>query len=188
MTVTMTKTHWLATLVVVLLMCGSTTAARADEPRSAYRLSFELDAPLLLLAGGVAASFLVMNETGPPACAPLCDSANVNRIDRHFAGTYSETWTRVGDITTASVLVLVPVGLLIGEPSRAGLKDLVVVAEASIVPARASMARKPRSTSATTPTPAGRSSAGTPPIAWPRRWWPARPCAAPAIRPSRGRC
>jgi membrane-associated phospholipid phosphatase len=133
MTVTMTKTHWLATLVVVLLMCGSTTAARADESRSAYRLSFELDAPLLLLAGGVAASFLVMNETGPPACAPLCDSANVNRIDRHFAGTYSETWTRVGDITTASVLVLVPVGLLIGEPSRAGLKDLVVVAEAMLL-------------------------------------------------------
>ncbi len=130
---TMTTKRWLATLVVVLSICGSTTAARADESRSAYRLSFELDAPLLLLSGGVAAAFLFMDETGPPACAPLCDRANVNPIDRHFAGTYSESWTRVGDITTASLLVLVPAGLLIGEPSRAGFKDLVVVAEAVLL-------------------------------------------------------
>jgi membrane-associated phospholipid phosphatase len=129
---TMTRTGWLATLVVALSMC-SATARAADEPQSAYRLSFELDASLLLLSGGVAAGFLFMNETGPPACAPLCDSANINRIDRHFAGYYSESWTRFGDITTASVIVLVPAGLVIGEWSRGGFKDLVVVAEALLL-------------------------------------------------------
>jgi membrane-associated phospholipid phosphatase len=130
----MRLTHWLTPLVIVLSMCSSTTAAQAaDESQSAYRLSFDLDASLLLLSGGVASSFLFMNETGPPACAPLCDRANVNRIDRHFAGYYSESWTRFGDITTASVLLLIPAGLVIGEWSRGGFKDLVVVAEALLL-------------------------------------------------------
>ena len=74
-----------------------------------------------------------MDETGPPACAPLCDSANVNWLDRHFAGNYSESWTSVGDVTTASMLLLVPAGLLLGETSLGGLKDLVVVVEAVLL-------------------------------------------------------
>jgi membrane-associated phospholipid phosphatase len=127
-------TRRLAVLVIVLSLCAAgATTARAEDSRGAYQLSFRLDAPLLLLTGGVAAGFLFMDETGPPACAPLCDSAKVNSLDRHFAGNYSETWTRFGDITTASVLVLVPAGLLIGEPSRGGLKDLVVVLEAVLL-------------------------------------------------------
>ena len=129
----MRLTRWLATLATVLSICGSAAVARADESQSAYRLSFDLDASLLLLSGGVASSFLFMNETGPPACAPLCDRANVNAIDRHFAGYYSESWTRFGDITTASVILLIPAGLVIGEWSRAGFKDLVVVAEALLM-------------------------------------------------------
>jgi len=67
MTTSMTRMRWLATIVVVLSVCGAATAARADESQSAYRLSLDLDGPLLLLSGGVAASFLVMNETGPEA-------------------------------------------------------------------------------------------------------------------------
>jgi membrane-associated phospholipid phosphatase len=74
-----------------------------------------------------------MNETAPPACAPLCDSANINALDRHFAGRYSETWTKVGDLTTAATLLLVPAGLLLGEPTRGGLKDVLVVGEAVLV-------------------------------------------------------
>ena len=133
MTTSMTRMRWLATIVVVLSVCGAATAARADESQSAYRLSLDLDGPLLLLSGGVAASFLVMNETGPPACAPLCDRANVNPIDRHFAGYYSESWTRVGDLTTASILILVPASLFVTRSARAGLIDLVVVLEAVLL-------------------------------------------------------
>jgi membrane-associated phospholipid phosphatase len=125
----------LATAMLLLTIFGARTAsARLDESRqSAYPLSFRLDVPLLLIAGGMASSFLFMNETAPPACAPLCDRADVNAFDRPFAGWYSKTWTTVGDITTASVLVLVPAGLLIGEPSRGGLVDLLVVGEAVLL-------------------------------------------------------
>jgi membrane-associated phospholipid phosphatase len=107
----------------------------AAESRSAYRLSFQLDAPLLLIAGGLASGFLFMNETAPPACAPLCDKSNVNPLDRPFAGQHHEGWRKIGDLTTISVLLLVPVGLLVGEPSRAGLTDLLVLGEAVLITA-----------------------------------------------------
>jgi len=107
--------------------------AEAAESRSAYRLSFELDAPLLLIAGGMAASFLILDETAPPACAPLCDRSKVNAFDRPFAGVYSRSWQRTGDIATLSTLLLVPAGLLLGEPSLGGLADLLVVGEAVLL-------------------------------------------------------
>jgi membrane-associated phospholipid phosphatase len=125
----------LAVLVLVLAMCGARTAAAADadSKQSAYRLSLRLDVPLLLIAGGMASSFLFLNETAPPACAPLCDRNDVNAFDRHFAGWYSKSWTTVGDVTTASILILVPAGLIIGNPTRGGLGDLLVVGEAVLV-------------------------------------------------------
>jgi membrane-associated phospholipid phosphatase len=118
-------------VMAAMLWGGRIPAAQAAE--SAYDLSFELDVPLLLLAGSAAGSYLVMNEAPPPHCAPLCDRANVNPFDRPFAGVYDKNWQTVGDIATASTLLLVPGGLLLGEPSRAGLRDLVVVGEAVLV-------------------------------------------------------
>jgi membrane-associated phospholipid phosphatase len=125
----------LVTVMLLLAMCSArTVAAQAPEPKkSAFRLSVRLDVPLLLISGGMASSYLFMNETAAPACAPLCDRADVNAIDRHFAGWYSQTWTTVGNVTTAAVLVLIPAGLLVGEPSRGGLGDLLVVAEAVLL-------------------------------------------------------
>jgi membrane-associated phospholipid phosphatase len=120
-------------LSVVCCVVGARPGHAADARQSAYRLSFELDASLLLVAGGVASSFLFMSEANPPACAPLCDRSNINPLDRPFAGIYDERWQLVGDISTISTLVLVPAGLLLGEPSRAGLKDLLVVGEALLV-------------------------------------------------------
>jgi membrane-associated phospholipid phosphatase len=120
--------------MTALGICGAgATTVEARESRGAYQLSFELDASLLLIAGGVASSFLFLNESAPPPCAPLCDPANVNPIDRPFAGVYSESWGSVGNIATLSVLVLVPAGLLLGEPSRGGLGDLLVVGEAVLL-------------------------------------------------------
>ena len=118
-------------IMAAMLWGGGPRAAQAAE--SAYDLSFELDVPLLLIAGGVAGSFLVMNEGPPPACAPVCDKSNINPLDRPFAGVYSKDWQTIGDVATASTLLLVPGGLLLGEPSRAGLRDLVVVGEAVLV-------------------------------------------------------
>jgi membrane-associated phospholipid phosphatase len=74
-----------------------------------------------------------MSETAPPACAPLCNEDNVNPVDRPFAGMYSHGWQVTGDIATAATLVLVPAGLIIGEPNRYVWGDLLVVGEAVLV-------------------------------------------------------
>jgi membrane-associated phospholipid phosphatase len=121
---------------VLVALVGGARAARASEadaPPSAYRLSFELDAPLLLLGGAISSSYLFMDETAAPSCAPLCDKQDVNAFDRPFAGRYSPTWQTVGDVATAATLVLVPAGVLLGEPSLGGLGDLLVVGEAVLL-------------------------------------------------------
>jgi membrane-associated phospholipid phosphatase len=112
---------------------ASSAATTEGVPRSAYRLSFNLDAPLLLLGGALASSFLFLDETGPPACAPLCDRSSVNAFDRPFAGIYHPAWTTVGDVALAGTLLLVPLGVILGEPTWGGLGDLLVVGEAALL-------------------------------------------------------
>jgi membrane-associated phospholipid phosphatase len=118
-------------ILALLAVGGLAVASEGDEP--AYRLSVNLDVPLILISGAAASSFLFMKETGPPACAPLCDKQNVNVFDRHFAGRYSPTWQTVGDITVATTVILVPIGLIVGEPSWSVIGDLVVVGEAALL-------------------------------------------------------
>jgi membrane-associated phospholipid phosphatase len=120
-------------LAAGLLSAVGSAPAWADEARPAYRVSVALDAPLLLIAGSLTSSYFFVGEGAPPACAPRCDPSNVNRFDRPFAGVHSERWGTVAELATASVLVLMPAGLLAGEPSRAGLADLLVVAEAAFL-------------------------------------------------------
>jgi membrane-associated phospholipid phosphatase len=121
-------------LIAACLLSGVGFAtARAAEPRSAYRVSLALEAPLLLIVGSLTSSYFFLGEGAPPACAPLCDPSNVNPLDRPFAGMHSERWGTVAELATASVLVLMPAGLLAGEPSPGGLADLLVVAEAAFL-------------------------------------------------------
>jgi hypothetical protein len=108
-------------------------AARADDSVPAYRLSVDVDVPVLLLGVASASSYFLMNETGPAACAPRCDPARLNRFDRPFAGLYSTSWQKVGDLATVSTLLLAPVAVLAGEGVPGGLSDVVVVAEAALV-------------------------------------------------------
>jgi membrane-associated phospholipid phosphatase len=127
------RTLIVAIALGAILGAGKARAAEAADATSAYQLAFELDVPLLLIAGGVASSYLFINETAAPACSPLCDKSNVNAFDRPLAGRYSHGWDTVGNVATISTLVLVPAGLLVGEPSRGGLVDLLVVGETVLV-------------------------------------------------------
>jgi membrane-associated phospholipid phosphatase len=123
-----------ATALAALLAAVPAHAEMPDQPSGpAYQLSFQLDLPILLVSGGLAASYLVLTEGAPPHCAPLCDRSNVNAFDRWAAGHYSPTWQTVGDVTTGLTLALVPVSLLLGEKWRPALNDAVVLAEAALV-------------------------------------------------------
>jgi membrane-associated phospholipid phosphatase len=123
------------TLVAVWVVMGAAPrgVAAADvaaSPGPAYALSWQLDLPILLISGGLAASYLVVDEVAPPFCAPVCDRARVNAFDRWAAGYYNTTWQTVGDVTTGVTLVALPLSLFVGESWRPALSDLVVVSEA----------------------------------------------------------
>jgi membrane-associated phospholipid phosphatase len=115
-------------------LAGATARAEGDTG-PAYRLSLEVDAPIILIGAASASSYLLMSETVGPACAPRCDPARVNAFDRWAAGRYSVAWQKVGDVATVSTLVLVPSALLIDRGVRRGLTDLLVVAEAVLATA-----------------------------------------------------
>jgi membrane-associated phospholipid phosphatase len=116
--------------VIAVLVVARGVDANEGEPT--YRLSIDVDAPVLLIGAALASSFFFLSESGPPACAPVCDPANVNAFDRLAAGNYDATWGTVGDIATAGVLVLVPLTLVADEGAGPGLNDLLVVGEAAL--------------------------------------------------------
>src|SRR5262249_18864560 len=70
------------------LAAASRATAQEDAPvrGPAYRLSFDVDAPALLLGGALASSFFEMSEHAAPACAPRCDRSNVNAFARGARG------------------------------------------------------------------------------------------------------
>jgi membrane-associated phospholipid phosphatase len=122
------------TAALLILAFGlAPTRALASESAPPYQLSVDLDIPVLLLGGAMASSYFLMSEAAPPACAPVCNRSNVNAFDRPFAGRYSRPWQTVGDIATASTLVLVPAALLLDERSVAGLRDALIVGEAVLM-------------------------------------------------------
>lgn len=122
-------------LIAFLVSLGAFAPARAhaEDSGPAYRLSLEVDLPVLLLGVSSASSYFLMGETAPPPCAPRCDPTRVNAFDRPFAGRYSTRWQTVGDVATAATLVLVPLTILAGERAGDGLRDILVVAEAALV-------------------------------------------------------
>jgi membrane-associated phospholipid phosphatase len=153
----------LASILAAALLLSVVDRARsacADEPvpGPAYQLSVDLDVPLVLVNGGLAVSYLFLSQGSPAACEPLCNKASVNWFDRPFAGRYSPSWDRVGDIATFSTLTVVPLALVLAEPSWHVLGDVLVVGESALatsavqVIASYAVARpRPRVYSAATP-------------------------------------
>lgn len=112
---------------------ASATEDGSVEEVPTYRIRAAVDGPLLTAATVVAASWLLRNELSPPACAPVCSSANVFLLDRFAAGTYRPGWARVSDIGIAALYLSSTATLLFDEGLANGAQDLVVVAEAAVL-------------------------------------------------------
>jgi membrane-associated phospholipid phosphatase len=123
----------LAVFVAASLSGASPARAMEADPGPAYRLSVDLDVPLVLLGGTLAASYFLMAETPQAACAPRCDPSNVNVVDRPFAGKFNARWQTVGDVAVGATLVLVPATLFLGERWSAAVQDLLVVGESLLM-------------------------------------------------------
>jgi membrane-associated phospholipid phosphatase len=111
-----------ALVLFIALLDG---VAHADEP--AYKLRLDADLAALAIAGlSVTAWFI---DLAPAPCAPLCDPARLNALDRPFAGRYSPGWTTAGTAVAGAVIAASPALLLAFERPRHALGDTAVVAE-----------------------------------------------------------
>ena len=121
-----------ATALAVLLQTAA-AAAQNHDPKPAHRLTLDVDLPIVLISGAAASGFFFLPELPGPSCAPHCDPKHVNRFDRGAAGNYDPSWSTVGDIATASTLVMPLLVIAADEGVGNGLSDDLVVAEAALV-------------------------------------------------------
>lgn len=117
-------------IYLIPLFMAAQSAQASDGP--AYKLELEVDGPLILIGGALASSFFVKDEAPPAHCAPLCDKADINGLDRWAAGYYSPTWGRIGDVATFSTLLIGPAAVLVYEGLWDGAGDALVVMEAAL--------------------------------------------------------
>src|SRR5687768_449375 len=89
-------------LTSLCVVAPSVAFAEKDGP--AYQLSWEVDAPLLLLSGALASSFFLRDEVEGPRCAPNCDPSRINALDRGVAGNRDESLFTIGDIAVFTTL------------------------------------------------------------------------------------
>jgi membrane-associated phospholipid phosphatase len=119
------------------------TQTESPKPaRPAYQLYFEVDGPLLTISAVFAIGRSIRGGLAPAFCAPVkgsvmeqsteCDPATLNWLDRQVAGRYHPGWSTWSDIGVYSLEALAAAGIVIDEGVRAGLNDLVVVAEATL--------------------------------------------------------
>ncbi len=101
-----------------------------DATRPAFQLYAELDIPVLALGVVFAASRLV--RTQKAYCAPLCDPADLNALDRSTAGNWSPAWSTASDIGLYAIAGGAAVLLAADEGVADALNDAVVIAESGL--------------------------------------------------------
>lgn len=116
-----------------------------ERPRRAYQLYWEIDVPVLAVAAMIGGARMARTEGDAPAfCVQQlgdevatrgCDDSNLNFIDRHFAGRYSEGWSKMTDFVVYG-LGAFPVALLwIDNGFVNMLNDAVVIGQSTMIAA-----------------------------------------------------
>ncbi len=98
--------------------------------RPAYQLFAETDLPLLGIGVVLASARLV--RTQPAYCAPQCNPADLNALDRTTAGFWSVGWSTASDLSLYAIMGGSALTLLVDEGPAPALNDAVVVAESAL--------------------------------------------------------
>ncbi|MDP6944440.1 MAG: phosphatase PAP2 family protein [Myxococcota bacterium] len=96
----------------------------------AYHVDLEIDIPMLIIPGVLMLGWPLSDTMPPPHCAPLCDPAGLNPIDRPAAGLYSEAWSMASDIGVGVLLASAVAVPFIDEAPMDALNDIIVIAQA----------------------------------------------------------
>jgi membrane-associated phospholipid phosphatase len=96
----------------------------------AFQLYYEIDLPVLGVSSAFAFGRLVRQQKA--FCAPLCDPADLNPLDRVTAGWYDPGWGTASDFLLYGTLTIGAVVLVVDEGFVDALNDAVVVTEAVV--------------------------------------------------------
>ena len=96
----------------------------------AFQLYAEIDLPILGI--GIVFATGRLTRTQPAFCAPLCDPADLNALDRTTAGYWSPGWQTASDYGLYAIAVGAGTLLFADEGFLPALNDAAVVAEAGL--------------------------------------------------------
>jgi membrane-associated phospholipid phosphatase len=96
----------------------------------AFQLYAEIDLPILGI--GIVFAEARLTRTQPAFCAPLCDPAGLNALDRTTAGYWSPGWQTASDYGLYAIGAGAATLLFLDEGFLPGLNDAVVVAESGL--------------------------------------------------------
>jgi membrane-associated phospholipid phosphatase len=102
-----------------------------DLTRPAYQLYAEYDLPALGIGLVFAGARAIRTQRA--YCAPRCDSADLNALDRLTAGRWDPRWTNVSNIGVAFVVAAPAIYLIAEEGSLNALNDAVVIGESALL-------------------------------------------------------
>ena len=98
--------------------------------KTAYQLYAQTDLPLLGIGLVLASARLVRTQAA--YCAPLCNPADLNPLDRTTAGFWNVGWSTASDIGLYGLMGLAATVLVTDEGILPALNDAVVVAESAL--------------------------------------------------------
>jgi membrane-associated phospholipid phosphatase len=125
----MTRRRAATLSIAAAISAGLWSSPAVAEEGPAYALRLEIDLPILALDASLAAIPIVRPETPPPWCAPKCDPARINALDRAVAGVYRLGWARVSDVGVGALVATDVAAMLLDEGPLNALNDAVVVAQ-----------------------------------------------------------
>jgi membrane-associated phospholipid phosphatase len=118
----------LSRAIAVVMVLSFASSARADDPT--WEMDPWIEVPIATAELSIAFAWVLASDLEPPYCAPVCDRADVNVVDRFSAGWFDRGWSLAGDIGVALAFVGAAATLWIDEGLLPMLSDAVVVAEA----------------------------------------------------------
>jgi membrane-associated phospholipid phosphatase len=101
-----------------------------EPTRPAFQLYAEIDIPILTVGLVFAGSRFIRTQRA--FCAPMCDSADLNSLDRTTAGSWSPRWRTASNIGLVSLGVGVAGLLVLDEGWVTALNDGVVITESAL--------------------------------------------------------
>jgi len=101
-----------------------------DVTRPAFQLYAETDLPVLGIGVVLTSAHLI--RTQGAYCAPQCNPADLNSLDRTTAGYWSPAWTNASDIAISAMMGGTAIALAVDEGPLPALNDAVVITEAGL--------------------------------------------------------